>query len=147
MCLINNPLCRSLATFPQQNPAQSHLPQKQQKSIIPKLSPPVALPTKISNITRRSEDFTKLLPWLSQGRSRTRLSLPENQLPKWRRMIQSLKVKMVYRKTILFLWIWMMPVFLSVTSENGSYKSEISELMRQTKSSCSYSNLCRWIYV
>ncbi|XP_032889674.1 pleckstrin homology domain-containing family A member 1 isoform X3 [Amblyraja radiata] len=80
---LSNPcIQRSLATFPQQNPAQSHLPQKQQKSIIPKLSSPVALPTKISNITRRSEDFTKLLPWLSQGRSRTRLSLPENQLPK-----------------------------------------------------------------
>ncbi|XP_051883445.1 pleckstrin homology domain-containing family A member 1 isoform X4 [Pristis pectinata] len=80
---LSNPcIQRNLSTLPQQNPVQSHLPQKHQPSIIPTFSPPVALQTTIPNITRRSEDFTSLLPWLSQSRTRTRLSLPENQLPK-----------------------------------------------------------------
>ncbi|XP_078420920.1 pleckstrin homology domain-containing family A member 1-like isoform X4 [Cetorhinus maximus] len=72
----------SLLTLPQQNPVLSHLPQKHQPPIIPSLPPPAALQTTIPNITRRSEDFTSLLPWLSQGSTRSRLSLPENQLPK-----------------------------------------------------------------
>ncbi|XP_067858386.1 pleckstrin homology domain-containing family A member 1 isoform X4 [Heptranchias perlo] len=72
----------SLLTLPQQNPVLSHLPQKHQPPIIPSLPQPAALQTTIPNITRRREDFTSLLPWLSQGSTRSRLSLPENKLPK-----------------------------------------------------------------
>ncbi|XP_072413596.1 pleckstrin homology domain-containing family A member 1 isoform X2 [Chiloscyllium punctatum] len=72
----------SLLTIPQQNPVLSHHPQKHQPPIIPSLPPPATVQTTIPNITRRSEDFTSLLPWLSQGSTRSRLSLPENQLPK-----------------------------------------------------------------
>ncbi|XP_062927956.1 pleckstrin homology domain-containing family A member 1 isoform X3 [Mobula hypostoma] len=80
---LSNPcIQRSLSTLAQQNSAHSHRPQKHQPSIIPTISPPVSLQTTIPNISRRSEDFTSLLPWLSQSRTRTRLSLPENQLPK-----------------------------------------------------------------
>ncbi|XP_059803754.1 pleckstrin homology domain-containing family A member 1 isoform X3 [Hemitrygon akajei] len=80
---LSNPcIQRSLSTLAQQNPAQSHHSQKHQPSIIPTISPPVSLQTTIPSISRRSEDFTSLLPWLSQSRTRTRLSLPENQLPK-----------------------------------------------------------------
>ncbi|XP_078079475.1 pleckstrin homology domain-containing family A member 1 isoform X4 [Mustelus asterias] len=80
---LSNPcIQRSLLTLPQQNPVLSHLPQKHQPSIIPSLPPPATLQTTIPNRTRRSEDFTSLLPWLSQGNTRSRLSLPENQLPK-----------------------------------------------------------------
>ncbi|XP_067908932.1 pleckstrin homology domain-containing family A member 1 isoform X3 [Heterodontus francisci] len=74
--------CGTSLTLPQQNPVLSHLPQKHQPPIIPSLPPPATLQTTIPNITRRSEDFTSLLPWLSQANSRSRLSLPENQLPK-----------------------------------------------------------------
>ncbi|XP_067858390.1 pleckstrin homology domain-containing family A member 1 isoform X8 [Heptranchias perlo] len=80
---LSNPcIQRSLLTLPQQNPVLSHLPQKHQPPIIPSLPQPAALQTTIPNITRRREDFTSLLPWLSQGSTRSRLSLPENKLPK-----------------------------------------------------------------
>ncbi|XP_069755907.1 pleckstrin homology domain-containing family A member 1 isoform X3 [Narcine bancroftii] len=80
---LSNPcIQRTLSTLPQQKAGQPHLAQKRQPPLIATFSPPVALQTTIPNITRRSEDFTSLLPWLSQGRTRTRLSLPENQLPK-----------------------------------------------------------------
>ncbi|XP_067908933.1 pleckstrin homology domain-containing family A member 1 isoform X4 [Heterodontus francisci] len=79
---LSNPCIQRSLTLPQQNPVLSHLPQKHQPPIIPSLPPPATLQTTIPNITRRSEDFTSLLPWLSQANSRSRLSLPENQLPK-----------------------------------------------------------------
>uniref|UniRef100_A0A4W3HHI0 Pleckstrin homology domain containing, family A (phosphoinositide binding specific) member 1b n=1 Tax=Callorhinchus milii TaxID=7868 RepID=A0A4W3HHI0_CALMI len=74
----------SLLTHPQQNAVLSHLPQRQQPAIIPSLQQPASLQAQSSNphVTRRSEDFRSLLPWLSQGSTRSRLSLPENQLPK-----------------------------------------------------------------
>ncbi|XP_042192711.1 pleckstrin homology domain-containing family A member 1 isoform X3 [Callorhinchus milii] len=82
---LSNPcIQRSLLTHPQQNAVLSHLPQRQQPAIIPSLQQPASLQAQSSNphVTRRSEDFRSLLPWLSQGSTRSRLSLPENQLPK-----------------------------------------------------------------
>ncbi|XP_036060006.1 pleckstrin homology domain-containing family A member 1 isoform X2 [Onychomys torridus] len=63
-----------------QNPnARSVLPGQQQPPHIPQ---PLAATLWSQAIPWRSEDFTNLLPRSSQGTSRSRLSLQENQLPK-----------------------------------------------------------------
>ncbi|KAM9062193.1 pleckstrin homology domain-containing family A member 1 isoform X2 [Sarcophilus harrisii] len=63
-----------------QNPAMlSVLPVQQQPPHIPQ---PLATTLWAQALPWRSEDFTNLLPRSSQGTSRSRLSLQENQLPK-----------------------------------------------------------------
>ncbi|XP_051837551.1 pleckstrin homology domain-containing family A member 1 isoform X3 [Antechinus flavipes] len=77
---LSNPcIPRSIPTV-LQNPAMlSVLPVQQQPPHIPQ---PLATTLWAQALPWRSEDFTNLLPRPSQGTSRSRLSLQENQLPK-----------------------------------------------------------------
>ncbi|XP_006230474.1 pleckstrin homology domain-containing family A member 1 isoform X6 [Rattus norvegicus] len=66
--VLQNP--NTLSVLPGQQPPPPHIPQ------------PLAATLWSQAIPWRSEDFTNLLPRSSQGTSRSRLSLQENQLPK-----------------------------------------------------------------
>ncbi|XP_005305951.1 pleckstrin homology domain-containing family A member 1 isoform X6 [Chrysemys picta bellii] len=69
--LLQNPAMLSILPTPQ----PPHIPQPLTATLWSQTLTPNALPW-------RSEDFTNLLPRSSQGTSRSRLSLQENQLPK-----------------------------------------------------------------
>lgn len=69
--LLQNPAMLSILPTPQ----PPHIPQPLTTTLWSQTLTPNALPW-------RSEDFTNLLPRPSQGTSRSRLSLQENQLPK-----------------------------------------------------------------
>ncbi|XP_034632892.1 pleckstrin homology domain-containing family A member 1 isoform X3 [Trachemys scripta elegans] len=69
--LLQNPAMLSILPTPQ----PPHIPQPLTATLWSQTLTPNALPW-------RSEDFTNLLPRPSQGTSRSRLSLQENQLPK-----------------------------------------------------------------
>ncbi|XP_038613573.1 pleckstrin homology domain-containing family A member 1 isoform X4 [Tachyglossus aculeatus] len=77
---LSNPcIPRSIPAVLQTPPLISGLPVPQQPPHIPQ---PLATTLWSQALPWRSEDFTNLLPRPSQGASRSRLSLQENQLPK-----------------------------------------------------------------
>lgn len=109
--LLPNPTM--LSVLPSQ-PQPPHIPQPLTAALWSQTLTPNTLPW-------RSEDFTNLLPRPSQGATRSRLSLQENQLPKWlNRASRNPKVKMALRNRILALWIWMMQAFQLVMCSDGS---------------------------
>lgn len=109
--LLPNP--PMLPVLPSQ-PQPPHIPQSLTTALWSQTLTPNTLPW-------RSEDFTNLLPRPSQGATRSRLSLQENQLPKWlNRASRNPKVKMALRNRILALWIWMMQAFQLVMCSVGS---------------------------
>lgn len=109
--LLPNP--PMLPVLPSQ-PQPPHIPQSLTTALWSQILTPNTLPW-------RSEDFTNLLPRPSQGATRSRLSLQENQLPKWlNRASRNPKVKMALRNRILALWIWMMQAFQLAMCSVGS---------------------------
>ncbi|XP_023380026.1 pleckstrin homology domain-containing family A member 1 isoform X6 [Pteropus alecto] len=74
-CIQSTPLCRSIPAA--QNPGTPCAPPPP-----PRIPQPLAATLWSQALPWRSEDFTNLLPRSSQGTSRSRLSLQENQLPK-----------------------------------------------------------------
>lgn len=109
--LLPNPTMLSVLP-PQSQPP--HIPQPLTAALWSQTLTPNTLPW-------RSEDFTSLLPRPGQGATRSRLSLQENQLPKWLNgASRNPKVKMALRNRILALWIWMMQAFQLVMCSDGS---------------------------
>lgn len=109
--LLPNPTM--LSVLPSQ-PQPPHIPQPLTTALWSQTLTPNTLPW-------RSEDFTNLLPRPSQGATRSRLSLQENQLPKWlNRASRNPKAKMALRNRILALWIWMMQAFQLAMCNDGS---------------------------
>lgn len=100
--LLPNPAM--LSVLPAQ-PQPAHIPQPLTAALWPQ-------PLSTNPLPWRSEDFTSLLPRPSQGATRSRLSLQENQLPKWLTGAPGNPgAKMALRNRILALWIWMMQAF------------------------------------
>lgn len=109
--LLPNPT--TLSVLPPQ-PQPPHIPQPLTAALWSQTLTPNTLPW-------RSEDFTSLLPRPSQGATRSRLSLQENQLPKWLNgASRNPEVKMALRNRILALWIWMMQAFQLAMCSGGS---------------------------
>lgn len=109
--LLPNPAM--LSVLPAQ-PQPAHIPQPLTAALWSQPLTPNPLPW-------RSEDFTSLLPRPSQGATRSRLSLQENQLPKWLTGAPgNPEAKMALRNRILALWIWMMQAFQLVMCRHGS---------------------------
>lgn len=111
LSLLPNPAM--LSVLPAQ-PQPAHIPQPLTAALWSQPLTPNPLPW-------RSEDFTSLLPRPSQGATRSRLSLQENQLPKWLNGAPgSPGAKMALRNRILALWIWMMQAFQLAMCRDGS---------------------------
>lgn len=109
--LLPNPAM--LSVLPAQ-PQPAHIPQPLAAALWSQPLTPNPLPW-------RSEDFTSLLPRPSQGATRSRLSLQENQLPKWLTGVPGNPgAKTALRNRILAWWIWMMQAFQLVMCRDGS---------------------------
>ena len=113
-CLTTTPLYRSIPPVPSPNTLSA--PPGQQPP--PHIPQPLAATLWSQALPWRSEDFMNLLPRSSQGTSRSRLSLQENQLPKWlNKLCWNLRVKTALRRHAATQWTWTTQASQSVTCE------------------------------